>query len=144
MICNRIIINYLHLHGGLLLIIFSKCPALCVLELLRDELRLELCAVLERADAAGVFALFTSELSKTSLELKSNNSGRTGLFSLSLTHGGSNSLGGGESERFVFLFPNKLSSTYEGENLTGLYFRTGEAWLVCEREDVGRDGEVGQ
>ena len=54
------------------------------------------------------------------LALKSNNSGRTGLFSLSLTHGGSNSLGGGESERFVFLFPNKLWSTYEGENLTGL------------------------
>lgn len=119
MICNSIIINYLHLHGGLLLIIFSKCPALRVLELLRDELRLELCGVLERADA-GVLALFTSELSKTSLALKSNNSGRTGLFSLSLTHGGSNSLGGGESERFVFLFPNKLSSTYEGENLTGL------------------------
>jgi len=55
-----------------------------------------------------------------SLELQSNNIGLSRFSSLSLTHGELNSLGGGEFERFVLLFPNNDSSTYTGENCTGL------------------------
>jgi len=80
---------------------------------MREEAR-ELCGVLDREETV-LLSLESSshELSNIRLELKSNSNGLTGLFSLPLTHGGSNSLGGGESERFVLLFPNKVSSTYE-------------------------------
>jgi len=55
-----------------------------------------------------------------SLELQSNSIGLPFISSLFLTHGGLNSLGGGEFERFVLLFPNSDSSTYAGENFTDL------------------------
>lgn len=61
-----------------------------------------------------------NELSIISLELQSNNIGLSRFSSFFVTHGGLNSLGGGEFERFVLLFPNNDSSTYAGENCTGL------------------------
>ena len=87
----------------------------------------------------------TKELSNTVLGLQSNRRGLTDFVLLSLTHGGSKSLGGGESERLVLLFPNRVSSAYEGENFTGLYAARGDAtFFACVGEDDGRSGVVGQ